>query len=123
VDSVAAWLNLALGTLTIVAAAGAGLSIATVRELRSRVGDLRGEIDDKDRRLTQAETDLKAEQTGRELQAAEIAALQRVVTGEQKLDEIRGQNVKHHAAATEHWQEQETLLRRILVTLERGENR
>lgn len=113
------WLNVFLGILTIVAAMGAGLSIATVRELRARVGDLRGEIADKDRRLSQAEADVLAERAERKIQATEIAALQRVVTGDEKLTAIRHEGNRHHAAATEHWREEEALLRRILVAIER----
>lgn len=117
------WLNVFLGVLTIVAAAGAGLSIATVRELRARVSDLRAEIGDKDRRLAQAEADVLAERAERKIQATEIAALQRIVTGDAKLDEIRADGVRHHAAASDHWREEHTLLRKILVELQRGETK
>lgn len=114
------WVNIFLGVLTVVTAAGAGLSATYVRELRLRVTDLRGEIDDKDRRLRQAEADVLAEKAERKILGGEVAALRRVVTGDEKLDEIRGLNLKHHAAAVEHWQEQTRLLKRMLATLERG---
>lgn len=115
------WVNLFLGVLTIVTAAGAGLSATYVRELRGRVTDLRGEIDDKDRKLTAVRADLAAEKAERKILKTEVDALQRVVTGDEKLSEIRAQNIKHHSAAVEHWQSQETILSRILVTLERGQ--
>lgn len=115
------WVNVFLGVLTVVTAAGAGLSATYVRELRSRVADLRGEIDDKDRRLKQAEADVLAEKAERKILGNEVTALQRVVTGDEKLSEIRSLTLKHHAAAVDHWGEQTRLLKRMLTTLERGQ--
>lgn len=116
-DWVTGWLNVFLGVLTVVAAAGAGLSIATVRELRARVTDLRGEIADKDRRLSQAEADVLSERAERKIQGTEIAALQRVVRGDEKLDEIRNDGNAHHAAAEAHWHDELDLLGDILAAL------
>ena len=118
-DELSGWVNGFLAVLTVVTAGGAGLSIAYVRELRARVQDLRGEIEDKDRRLSQAEADVLAEKAERKIQATEIRALQRVVTGEEKLAQIIADGVRHHAAASEHWRDEEALLRKILVALER----
>lgn len=107
IHDAAGWLNLFMGVLAVVSAIGAGLSIATVRELRARVQDLRGEIADKDRRLHQAETDVLHEQSERKMQAVEIRALQRLVTGDEKLNLIR---IDLH--------DQEALLQRILLATE-----
>lgn len=112
------WVNLFLGVLTVVTAAGAGLSATYVKELRGRVSDLRGEIDDKDRRLRQAEADVLAEKAERKILATEVNALRRIVTGDEKLTEIRAQNTEHHSAAVAHWQSQEELLLRISRSLE-----
>lgn len=118
-DLVNGWVQVFLGVLTIVTAAGAGIGAVSVKELRARVGDLRGEIEDKDRRLSQTERDLEAEKAERRAQDIKIKALQETVRGDEQLQEIRSQGIRHHAAAVEHWQEEEQLLRRILVSIER----
>lgn len=104
------WITAALGILTIVTAAGAGLSGVYVRDLRARVLDLRGEIEDKDRRLSRAEADVLAERAERKIQATEIAALQRLVGKDDKVDALRIDGEAHHAAAVEHWKKEQALL-------------
>lgn len=114
------WVNVFLGVLTVVTAAGAGISATYVRELRSRVQDLRGEIDDKDRRLRQAEADVLAEKAERKILATEVTALERAIRGDEKLDAIRADGERHHTAAVAYWAKQEKLLGDVLAELKKG---
>ena len=102
-DDFSRLLTVALGVVSIATLAGLGLLRGVVTGLRERLKDSDEELARKERRLTEAEAEVKALKT-------DLAALGRIVTGEahwvaigQKLDE-------HHSAAETHWANDETLL-------------
>jgi uncharacterized coiled-coil protein SlyX len=71
----------ALSIVSIATLAGLGLLRGTVTNLRENLKDARDEITDKERRLTEAEKTIAT-------QKSDLAALGRVVTGEDKIDAL-----------------------------------
>lgn len=69
----------ALSIVSIATLAGLGLLRGTVTNLRENLKDARDEITDKERRLAEAEKLIAT-------QKSDLAALGRVVTGEDKID-------------------------------------
>lgn len=99
-------LTIALALLALATAAGFGLQRGRIGDLRQQLEDSDKEMARKDRRLSEAETEVQQLKT-------DLTALTRVVTGEahwvaigQKLDE-------HHEQAETHWARDEHLLEEI----------
>lgn len=112
-DSLGNFLQTASGILVIASLAGLGLMRARVIDLREQLSDLRAEVGDKDRVVS----DMKAD---RARDKADLDALKRVVTGEDQLLAISQKLELHHTAALAHWEADEELLGRVLQVLNSG---
>lgn len=112
-DNLGNFLQVASGILVISSLAGLGLMRGTIVNLRENLADARAEIADKDRRITQLETD-------RTVDRGDLDALRRVVTGEAHWTAIEQKLEQHHDAAVHHWQADEELLGMILQSLNAG---
>lgn len=127
------FIQTALGIVALASLAGLGLMRSKVVDLRETIGDIRGELGDKDRqRLADLAKIAKLEAllTG---QSTDLAALGRVVTGEAhwvaagqsidglgtKIEALATQLGGHHEEAMGHWATDEQTLKKMLAALER----
>lgn len=99
-------LQTAISVLAIAALAGVGFQRGKVNNLRENLKDARDELVDKDRRLTECESESTKH-------AADLAALSRVVTGEAHWVALGSQLTDHH-------EESMKLLRELLIMLRKG---
>lgn len=100
-DSFAGILEIGLAVAAIASLAALGLFRGTLTNLKENLSEARAEIADKDRRLTECQTEnatLKADN----------AALTRVVTGEVHWVSLGQQLDNHHRAAEDHWRVADT---------------
>lgn len=114
------FLQVASAILVITSLAGLGAMRSRVTSLAATVGDLRGEVGDKDRQIgeLQALRVLDAAEILR--QGNDIDALQRLKTGEAEWQAISQALKVHHAASLDHWSADEELLGRILQAMREG---
>ena len=119
------FLQVALTVLTLAALASVGLMKGTITNLRESLADARGDIADGDRRHTETKAELVEAQNQIvklraqiNSQAHDLEAVGRLVRGESYWLELGEKLDAHHAAAEEHWAEDERLLRKILKDLD-----
>lgn len=106
-------LSTSLTVATVGSLAGVGLMRGTLNNLRARLNDYEKEVEEKDRRHTEDRATLA--QT-----ATDLAALQRIVTGEAHWVALGQVLDEHHEQAKEHWAKDETLLEQVLAELRLG---
>jgi chromosomal replication initiation ATPase DnaA len=129
-DHLGSLLTTGLAILSIATLAGLGLTRGLVINLRESLADARAEIADKDRRASeaQAESDRRLGDAEAEIakvkaqnavQANDLIALGRVVTGEAHWVAIGHKLDEHHDEAKIHWANDEETMRKMLTALEK----
>lgn len=114
------FLQVASAILVITSLAGLGAMRSRVTSLAATVGDLRGEVGDKDRQLTELHALRVLDAAEILRQGNDIDALQRLKTGEAHWTAISQELRAHHTASIEHWSADEELLGRILQAMREG---
>lgn len=105
-DDFAKILSLALAILAFATAAGFGLQRGRITDLNGRLKEADEELVRKERRLTEAESQVTQLKT-------DLAALGRVVTGETHWVAIGELLEEHHTEAATHWKRDEQILEEI----------
>lgn len=110
-------LNAALAIVAVATLAGLGLTRGHVNNLRERLGDYEKEVSEKDRRLTEAETEITRLKTKVNSQAHDLEAVGRLIRGESYWTELGEKLDSHHNEAKNHWNADERKLDGIQTTL------
>lgn len=94
-----AFLSATVALLAILSALGAGSAFLSVGRQRGRVEGLRGDIEDRDKRIVFLEGEVKRHAARVETLQREVDVLSGVVTGEAHLTTLTGMLEHHHKAA------------------------